>query len=168
LREREATITFKIKPLLVLKQRATMAIAAADVAPRQWHRYLRRFVYVSFERHAPSEQSFHVYLNPPNPASRAYPGASDHPLPLTRMTTTCAVLDTNGGSGLMLFAEIAFPPLGYVIIFRDEAGRVPTQVKDMPDISFFGRYRCNETAFVPLRLPVRIPVGPTPGHYLKP
>jgi hypothetical protein len=159
-------LPFAIKPLNVLKQLATMAIAASHVSPKPFHRYLRRFIRVPFEQHAPHELAFHVYLNPPNPRSRAYANTSDRrPLPLTRMVSTMATLDTSGGTNLMVFAEIAFPPLGYLIIFR-ESGALPAQVKDMPDISYFGQYHYNQPVVVTLRLPVRIPVGPAPGHYM--
>jgi hypothetical protein len=83
------------------------------------------------------------------------------------MTGVCAVLDVTEKPGLMLFAEIAFPPLGYVVRFRDDDGdAVPESVADMPDLSFFGQYRLGQRAAISLTLPVRTPVGPTPGHYL--
>jgi hypothetical protein len=63
--------------------------------------------------------------------------------------------------GEIMLADIAFPPLGYRIIFNESSMSPPPTRPMMTEVSHFGRFRMNEPArtFLPMR--VMVATGPT-------
>ena len=97
-RDNQILLSFYIQPLRVIKQIATMALAASDFAPG-FRSDLRRFVLLPFEQHVPGDYRFFVYLNP----ERNDPNHPSH-----RMTGMAAMMDMVKGGQTLVMAEIAF------------------------------------------------------------
>lgn len=113
---------------------------------------------VPFEQYLPPGLVFRAYLNP------AREGREGGLLTINRMSTTCVVADVVKGTMTLVLTEIAFPPMGYLIHFKDEQ-RTTEDVTEQADISYFGQYRYGEEVTVALRLPVRNPFGPMATNY---
>lgn len=150
----------EIKPLSILKQIATMAIATADFMNTPSVRSLRRFVLVPFEQYMPKEFQIRIYLNPPLRLDRR-----DKMLTPNRMTTSATTMDITDGSVTACMAEVAFPPMGYLTLWDNPEFKITGTTLELTNVSHFGLYRWGQKADVRLSLPVRKPFGPVPGHY---
>ena len=157
--ENVVALPFRIKPLHVLKQVATMALAVAPFGDTPTMRRLRRFALYPFEPYLPPDFDIRAYLNPARAGHRQKKVET-----LNRMTETCAILDVSNGSVSHIVAEIAFPPMGYVVLFRNPQ-RLTDSIAELESISFFGESRYTEQRAIVVSLPVRAPFGPVPGHY---
>jgi hypothetical protein len=159
--ENSVYLTFRSKPLRVLKQIMTMAIAATDVSDSPFLRSYRRFVLQPFSREFPPDLRVAAYLNPLRSDRQR-----DKLLTQNRMTGTCAILDIEKGTSVNCFAEIAFPPMGYLLHTLDNM-RITEEAAELADISFFATFQYDDERNVSVQLPVRIPFGPVPGYYPK-
>ena len=158
--ENRVALTFTIKPLHVLKQIATMALAASDRNDSPLLRSLRRFVLCPFEQYLPAGLDFRAYLNPDRKGRNGL-------TTLNRMAGPCAILDVVKGTRAVVFAEIAFPPMGYYAGFHEPEARLTDEVAELAPVGFFGNFRYGEEATLSLQLPVKSPLGPVPGYYPK-
>ena len=152
----------EIKPLAILKQIATMALATADGAHSIPLSKLRRFVLYPFEPWLPNDFGVRIYLNPPRKSE-----ASDKLLTTRRLSGVHTMFNVVNGTALFCFAEIAHNPMGYLVHFANTGYRLPEQPAELTDISHFGNYKWGEKADIELRLPVRNPFGPVGGYYVK-
>lgn len=158
--ENRVSLTFRIQPLNVIKQIMTMALAAGDVRYSEPLRRIRRFVLTAYERPLPPDVGVRAYLNPLREERQ-----KSRMLYQNRMSSTVGVVDIANGTAMTCLAEIAFPPMGYLIYFKGDDRPLLKEAAELADISFFGKYRYNEEAMVSVVLPVRIPFGPAPAHY---
>lgn len=162
-RENRIALPFRIKPLNVIKQILTMAIAAAAPGTSQAYGELRRFILNPFEQYVPGGFRVRAYLNPKRD------GWDRDPMMMTlnRMTDTCMMLDIEQRGSVFILAEIAFPPMGYVVYFYDAKAKLTDQIAALADITHFGNHRVGREADLMVTLPVRSPFGPAPGNYAK-
>jgi hypothetical protein len=158
--ENYVQLPFTIRPLEVIKQIATMAIAASYFSDTPTVRSLRRFVLVPFEQYTPSSFDFRGYLNPHDPQRKE--GLSTQ----KRMLGIGATMDVTKGTQTHFFAEVAFPPMGYAALFRTNI-RLLDEIESLADVGWFGSYRYGQSENIAVRLPVRTPFGPAPGSYWK-
>lgn len=147
---------FRIQPLQVLKQIITMALATVEFNPHYINDFLRRFIQNHDERHLPMAFDVYVYLNPPTP---------NYELPQSRMEGNQLLIDVVKGQQAHIFADIAFPPFGYVILFENENAPLMSEAKALTKISHFGHSHYGVSVDVPLRLPIRTPFGPVALRY---
>ena len=160
--DNRVALPFSIKPLNVIKQIATMAIAAAPLSDSPSLRELRRFILSPFEQYLPGGFRIRAYLNP------ARPQLHDDPmLTPNRMSGPSAIMDIKAGKVSNIYCEVAFPPMGYVVFCDDPDKRLTDQIASLAEITFFGRFRYGQRADVMVNLPVRNPFGPVPGNYLR-
>ncbi len=153
-------LPFTVRPLNVLKQILTMAIAIAGHR-KSWPQIdtMRRFVLQPQSMQLPNQVVIRAYFNPTDP-DRGH----DH-LTQNRLTGSCSVLDVSTGTSVFVFAEIAFPPMGYVVYFAEPGANVSEDFTSLCDLrSFLHSYYNRETSLF-LSLPVRYPFGPAPGYY---
>lgn len=158
-RENRVLLPFRIAPLNVLKQIATMALAVADLGSFDAHWELRRFVLHPFERHVPRKYAFRAYLNPKK---------SNWRFTQNRLSGVSVMMNVKNGTCTMNLAEIAFPPLGYAVTMDDGGQRLLEETTKLCDITHFGQYHYGRENVVFLQLPIRLPVGPAAFHYQKP
>ena len=149
--------TVEIQPLEVIKQIATSALAASTFDRRSVAiENLQRFVRHPQRRCLPGGFDFYAYLNPIR---------TDYQLPLCRVQGGAAVLDTLRGERSTLMVELAVPPLGYVVLFRDPSFRPTHTVRDMMNINHFGDVLPGVMQTMTLDIPVKTPFGPAPLRY---
>jgi hypothetical protein len=146
----------RIRPLQVLKQIATMALAVADFKAHWIDDHLRRFVQNPEERHLPLSFEFYVYLNPER---------SGYELCQSRLEIGQLLMQVAGNrSQALVYAEIALPPLGYVVVYNDEATLLP-EAAVLTNISHFGHFGYGEELSGWMSMSVRTPFGPFPLRY---
>lgn len=131
--------SFNIKPLNVLKQVSTMAVAMLSPNVIDRHLELRRFILNRDSRYMPSEYAIFAYLTVSDTA---------------RMESEIGVLSTNTGEVTYVYAEVAFPPFGFIAIPR-KALLPPAKIREhrLYPIDWFTYYEYDETETVQLRLP---------------
>lgn len=160
--ENRVALPFRIKPLHVIKQVATMALAAAQFSDSDALRRLRRFVLLPFEQYLPAEFQVRAYLNPVRPGVDF-----DRMMTPNRLSEVCVIMDIVKGTSTHIFGEVAFPPMGYVVCLRENGQRLTEEIQQLADISHFSGFRFGETADLTTSLPVRNPFGPVPGNYAR-
>lgn len=142
----------RIKPLNVLKQIVTMTLAAAHFNSHINHHHLRRFIHNRDERHLPTAFEFYTYLNPER---------KGYELCQSRMEVAQFQIDVTGtGTRADVLADIAFPPLGYLVVYNDDTHPLDPAAKALTNISHWGHFRYGEETEGWLRMPVRTPFGP--------
>lgn len=142
-------VSFKINPLRVIKQVATMCLAATDFAAG-YHAGLRRFVLNPTQRGISDHYRFYAYLT----AVEEY-----------RMSSFAAVMNVATGSSAMVLAEVAFPPFGFCWTAADPGTVARAAGEGLCDITHFGKWSDGKR-IVYLRIPKKHPVGPAPLHYI--
>jgi hypothetical protein len=151
-------LSFRIRPLSVLKQILTMGLAISPFSRSDPLSAVRKFVRCPHEVHCPNMIRVKAYLNP-RQASRQHPLLTQ-----IRLAGHCSVLNTDVGRSFGLLAEVAFPPLGYLIAFTN-GGPFPPSVAELADITHFGSFAFDAVQSRHILLPVKIPFGPVPGYY---
>jgi hypothetical protein len=141
-------ITFTIQPLNVLKQVAVGALAMvadpnADVAvvkpevAKHWA--LRNFVLDPTSKDLPRQYAFYSYR------TKGF-----------RFERLITKVDTETGEWTQILAEIARPPLGHCVVGQRSLFPLQTIAKrQLCSIDWFTYYDFNETATIPLRLPIK-------------
>ena len=148
--------SFNIRPLNVIKQIATMVLAAAKFNGHRNHEHLRRFIQLPHERHLPVAFEFFAYLNPRRPGRE---------LPQSRMETDAGIVDIKKGTRAFVVADIAHPPAGYVAVYSDTDKPLMAEARALTCISHFGHAEYGKRWQGWLRLAVRTPFGPAPLRY---
>lgn len=133
----KSDVGFDIEPLPVIKQIIVMFASACgdsllDAAPA-----LRKFVLSPEERGMPTEVRVFAYLLSPLSNSSRQSGIS-------------ALLNLDTPASPQIFAEIAFPPLGYLL---HPTGTVPRDPRPF-DISFMANAEFGERRRLHLPLPI--------------
>jgi hypothetical protein len=157
-KEDRVQATFRIQPLNVIKQVATMALAASKFNPGFLCEQLRRFIQNPKERHVPIAFEFFIYLNPIR---------TDYDLPQSRLETDQTMINVLNGGQATILADIAFPPFGYVIIFNNDNVPLVSEAQALTKISHFGHANYRKICDVSLELPVRTPFGPCILRYAQ-
>lgn len=134
-----------VQPLPVLKQIVAMFASACgpdffDAQPE-----LRRWVLNPSQSGLPGQIKVYSYFLSPNSRS-------------TRQTGISGVLQI--GRGTSAFAEISFPPFGYIL----SVSARPID-PELTDISFFGKFGRREFKDLYLRLPMREVNSYFPGDF---
>ena len=156
----EVLLPFTIQPLNVIKQIVTMGLAVAGTkSSSPLIDGLRRFVLNRQSMQMPTGVDVRAYFNPNDPARKA------QQLTQNRLSESCAVLDIRSGTSVFVFAEIAFPPMGYVIYFVKPRDSVSSDFESLCDVRHFGDFHFRQEAAIFMNLPVRYPFGPVPGYY---
>jgi hypothetical protein len=154
-------VPFHIQPLNVLKQIATMAIAVSGSRKSNpTSDALRRFILSRQSMSLPPNIFFKTYFNPVDPARTGQPQLTQN-----RLSGSCAVLDIRSGNSVFIVAEIAFPPMGYVVYSMSPGEKASEDFESLCDIRRFFNNYYSQTASIFMRIPVRRPFGPVPGYY---
>jgi hypothetical protein len=156
----ELVLPFTIQPLNILKQIITMSVAVANHKV-SWPQIdaLRHFVLSRQAMSLPQHVIVRAYFNPIDPARK------NPQLTQNRLSESCAVLDTRSGTSVFVFAEIAFPPMGYVVYFTNSNDIVSEDFESLCDIRRFSLYPYSRKTSLFLNMPTRHPFGPVPGYY---
>ena len=104
-------LPFHVQPLNVIKQVVVMALAisGSKSGSNEIDR-LRHFVLSKQSMSLPNTFVVKSYFNPIDPARANKPLLTQN-----RLTESCAVLDILSGTSVFVVAEVAFPPMGYVV-----------------------------------------------------
>lgn len=135
---------FRILPLRVIKQIACMFFSVNSPSFQKAQPDLVRFVLNRESRFLPGNLRIFTFYAV---------GES------SRQTGVSGLLNIYDSGRNSTFAEITFPPFGYVLTFD----RPPDD--RMVDISYFGRYRYNDYSEITLKLPVFPTISYFPGDY---
>ena len=147
------SLPFYIKPLNVLKQMVTMALAMSTGASNTNYDDLRRFVLNVRERNISPEYLFYLYLTDKKSEPRY-------------MADT---VNYNIETGTMDFvmAEVALPPLGFVILNSIPDKKSSVTSENMCSINHFSKYEYNVWTTIYLKIPIHKIWSPTPLDYRK-
>jgi hypothetical protein len=148
-------VSFDITPLPVIEEILTMGLAASPGAHPNSLKSLRRFILTPFERYVPDRLGIYAYFNP------HVESKTDPP---NKMIGDAMIIKFGEGPQAFVLAEVAFPPMGYVIVVRDEHYRNVAEKEGLCDITFFGEISRRRTLW--LSIPVKRPIGPFPIRYL--
>jgi hypothetical protein len=157
----EIVLSFRLQPLNVLKQIATMIIAVSgSKANGEWLDVLRAFVLSPQLMALPTGVVVAAYLNPVDPLRVKVPLLTQN-----RLSGSCAVLDVQIGASVFVLGEVAFPPMGYVAYHAGDGARVSNDFGSLCDLRGFSNYRYGREASIFIQMPARFPFGPVPGYY---
>jgi hypothetical protein len=131
-------------PLSIIKQVATMFFSLHTEKFREKNQELEYFVLDRERRFLSRRYRFFVYFNIEGN---------------TRYSSTAAVANVYTGWH-RAFAELTYPPYGYILTFGDDAPH-----DDMFEITHFARFPYEHFEVMELRLPVLPTHGPMPGDY---
>jgi hypothetical protein len=145
-------VPLDIKPLNVIKQIATIAVAMAAPASLDLPHVveLRRFVLDPTRKHLPAPFSALVYLN-----------AQGRPV----FSGSAVVLTVSTGRHSHVWSEVSVPPLGYCMMTDRDSTPSHSAVERLCDVSVFGECEFEERKLVWLRLANLRPGGTYPLHY---
>jgi hypothetical protein len=153
-------LPFSIRPLEVLKQIVVMALAVAASKTSNRLDRLRAFVLSRQAMGSLDEFVIRTYFNPADPARAGKPLLSQN-----RLTESCAVLDVRTGTSVFVIAEVAFPPMGYVVYAATDSRPVSPDFTTLCDLRPFGQFFYGQAVTRFLQVPIRYPFGPVPGYY---
>lgn len=151
---------FRIYPLRVIKQIATIMFSVNDNQFSKDHQELVKFVLNKDQHHLNPDTKFYAFYNAGGFRMSAGMGkmkTNDFSFEsLVEKTNTIRTqIETH-----RIFSEFAFPPLGYVLAFDRE---IPDD--RLIDISYFASYRYSDKDTIELRLPVLPVDSPYPTDY---
>jgi hypothetical protein len=139
-------LPFTIRPLEVAKQMAAMSLAVNSWSQAQGPTFqsLRRLVDHAWLVGRPVDARLFVYFAPP--------GSS-------RMSPYMGLLWTSGVKNVIGYAEVAFPPFGFVLLAADEACRTVAARLRLCDITHFFERKPATLRTEWLRIPWLKPIG---------
>jgi hypothetical protein len=156
--EERVRAVVQVEPLAVLKQIASMALAASEFNDNSTLARLRDFIQTPDATDLPQGLDFYAYLNPVRPA---------YALPQCRLVRkTSVVRHVVNGEQAMILAEVSVPPSGYVVLYRTPE-KLDATAQALMNINHFASAAPNETRSVALDIPVRTPFGPMPLRYMQ-
>ena len=147
---------FEIQPLRVIKQMVTSLLAIGDFLPTLEGVNLRKFLQQPARSEGIAPFALFIYLNPPDPK---------YGLPQSRLSRTQFHLDTKGGPCVHCHAELAYPPMGYVMIWHESYSGLAREVRQLTEITHFSTYGPGEILKGRMNLAVRTPFGPASLRY---
>ncbi len=147
------SLPFYIQPLNVLKQLVTMGLAMSTGASNTNYDELRRFVLNVRERNISPEYLFYVYLT----NKKSTP----------RYMAETIQLDIFTGTMDFVLAEVALPPIGFVILNSIPDRKSSVTPENMCSINHFSKYEYNVWTTVYLNIPIHRIWSPTPLDYRK-
>src|SRR5665213_1392864 len=154
-------LPFHIMPLNVIKQILVMALAVSgSKSGGNKIDHLRRFVLSKQSMTLSPEFVIKTYFNPSDPARTTNPVLTQN-----RLTESCAVLDTRTGTSVFVVAEVAFPPMGYVVYTALPGVNITGDFASLCDLRCFTQFYYDQKYVPFLHVPVRCPFGPVPGYY---
>jgi len=126
---------FYIFPLRVIKQIICMFFSVNSSKFREKHQYLEKFVLNPEERYLPPSIRIYTYIMTGR---------------MMRRSGINGILRfRSSGTQSMIFSEIAFPPLGYIMTIES-----PPPDERLFDITYFSNYGYNDWDTVYLKLPI--------------
>jgi len=153
-------LPYRIEPLAVLKQVATMILAASgESAHSATIEALRQFILSPMSSRYPASVDIVCYMNPRDERRVTHPTLTQN-----RLSGSCAVLDVSAGASVFVIGEVAFPPMGYAA-YLDIGTRVSDDFASLCHINRFAQWGYGSFAEFHMQMPVRRPFGPVPGYY---
>jgi hypothetical protein len=147
------SIPFYIKPLNVLKQMVSMALAMSADGANLDYDELRRFVLNVRERNISPEYLFYVYL------------ANKKSEPRYMANSYQTNIET--GETDFVLAEVALPPLGFVVLNSIPNRKSSVTSENLCSINHFSKYEYNVWTPIYLKIPIHRIWSPTPLDYRK-
>jgi hypothetical protein len=142
--------TYYIKPLNVIKQVATMALATLPETTATHYSELRQFVLDRERKYLPPNRRFYVYFN-----------RKGHP----RLASGAVVVNVKTNRGSVVQSEIALPPFGYALCSQMKNKKLIPDYWKLCDISWFAEFDYNLWTGVHLLIPYLETHYPFPMDY---
>lgn len=142
----------RFRPLPVIKQIITSLLAIGDFLGTPDLVRLRAFIQQPRRSGSIMPFAIYAYLNPPNDVFGG--------LPQSRLNQTTTLMDFTGKPPVTVFAELAYPPLGFVMVWQDFNVKLSREVSGLTDISHFSLYEFEDEIDLPMNMAVRTPFGP--------
>jgi hypothetical protein len=143
-------LPFTIKPLNVIKQVLTMALAMSVDTPTNYYDEVAQFILNREQKYLPPRYKVHVYFN-----------VQGQP----RFESNLVVMNVEAMAASYIEAEVALPPFGYCITTPVRTITSLADNRGLYDITWFSRFDYNYQRDVHLRLPARETHEPFPLDY---
>lgn len=131
-------LPFWIKPLNVIKQVTTMALATFGEEPALRHSELRQFVLNKERKYLPPNTKFYVYFN-----------RTGKP----RLASGAVVMNIKTNRGAVVQSEVTLPPFGYAVCGKMKNSLPMADYWAICDITWFSQFDYNIWTCVYLKIP---------------